>query len=152
LLEKQGYELKYEGNRCSLVYMFNNKESQNFDEDRMRTMHNQYLEEYFESLDASTDEGLIQIKGLSMGNGGEIKRCYINCLDVFTSYFKTARAPQQGYKDILEESTRKVEDKDIDYLIPHQWDFGKDGAPIVKSVVLKRKETLEHFGIKLEDT
>nr|GEW76415.1 serpin-ZX [Tanacetum cinerariifolium] len=152
LLEKQGYELKYEGNRCSLVYMFNNKESQNFDEDRMRTMHNQCLEEYFESLDASTDEDLIQIKGLSKGNGEEIKRCYINYLDVFTSYFKTARAPQQRYKDILEESTRKVEEKDIDYLIPHQWDFGKDGAPIAKSVVLKEKETLEHFGVKLEDT
>nr|GEV67854.1 ARID DNA-binding domain-containing protein [Tanacetum cinerariifolium] len=64
LLEKQGYEIKYEGNICSLVYMFNNKESQKFDEDRMRTMHNQYLEEYFESLDASMDEDLIQIKVL----------------------------------------------------------------------------------------
>nr|GEV36026.1 ARID DNA-binding domain-containing protein [Tanacetum cinerariifolium] len=63
LLEKQGYEIKYDGNRCSLIYMFNNKESQKFDEDRMRTMHNQYLEEYFESLDASMDKDLIQIKG-----------------------------------------------------------------------------------------
>nr|GFA20682.1 ARID DNA-binding domain-containing protein [Tanacetum cinerariifolium] len=150
LLEKQGYKLKYKGNRCILVYMFNNKESQKFDEDRMRTMHNQNLEEYFESLDASTDENLIQIKGLSNGNGEEMKRCYINYLDVFTSYFKTARALQQGYKDILEESIRKVEDRD--YLIPHQWDFGKDGAPIAKSAVLKGKETLEHFGVKLEDT
>nr|GEY33786.1 ARID DNA-binding domain-containing protein [Tanacetum cinerariifolium] len=152
LLEKQGYEIKYEGNRCSIIYMFNDKESQKFDEDRMRKKHNQYLKEYFESLNASMDEDLIQIKGLSKGNGEEIKRCYINYLDVFTSYFKTARAPQQGYKDILEESTRKVEDKDIDYLIPHQWDFGEAGAPIAKSAVLKGKETLKHFGVKLEDT
>nr|GEZ30391.1 ARID DNA-binding domain-containing protein [Tanacetum cinerariifolium] len=63
LLEKQGYEIKYEGNRCSLVYMFNNKESQKFDEDRMRTMHNQYLKEYFESLDEGKEEDLIRIKG-----------------------------------------------------------------------------------------
>nr|GEV38350.1 ARID DNA-binding domain-containing protein [Tanacetum cinerariifolium] len=230
--------------------MFNNKESQKFDEDRMRKMHNQYLKEYFESLNASMDEDLIQIKGnlystkvnnfkeyvafhnlikqdkvvsqewdifrkkfnkvvkwfynyylerslprpipptinrvqihlfdlykpieglggylrlyfsqefdtigeilgLSKGNREEIKRCYINYLDVFTSYFKTARAPKQGYKDILEESIRKVEDKDRDCLIPHQWDFGEAGAPIAKSAVLKGKETLEHFGVKLEDT
>nr|GEW51704.1 ARID DNA-binding domain-containing protein [Tanacetum cinerariifolium] len=217
LLEKQGYEIKYKGNRCSLVYMFNNKESQKFDEDRMRTMHNQYLEEFFKSLDASMDEDLIQIKGnlystkvnnfkeyvaflnlikrdevvsqewdifinkfnkvvkwfyncylerslpgpipptingvqihlfdlyklveelggylsvyfsqefntireilgLSKGNGEEIKRCYINYLDVFTSYFETARAPQQGYKDILEESTRTCMIKGIDHA---NWD------------------------------
>nr|GEU53045.1 ARID DNA-binding domain-containing protein [Tanacetum cinerariifolium] len=120
LLEKQGYEIKYEGNRCSLVYMFNNKESQKFNEDRMRTMHNQYLEEYFESLDAIMDEDLIQIK-------------------------------VHHNKDILEESTRKVKDKDLDCHIPHQWDFGEASAPIAKYAVLKGKETLEHFGVKLED-
>nr|GEW45712.1 ARID DNA-binding domain-containing protein [Tanacetum cinerariifolium] len=114
---KASYEIKYKGNRCSLVYMFNNKESQKFDEDRMRTMYNQYLKEYFESLDASMDENLIQIK---------------------------------GYTDILEESTRKVEEKDKECLIPHQWDFGEAGAPIAKSAVLKGKVTLEHFGIKLQ--
>nr|GEX32031.1 ARID DNA-binding domain-containing protein [Tanacetum cinerariifolium] len=73
--------------------------------------------EYFESLDASMDEDLIQIK---------------------------------GYMDFLEESTRKVEEKDKECLIPHQWDFGEAGAPIAKSAVLKGKVTLEHFGVKLQ--
>nr|GEY08604.1 ARID DNA-binding domain-containing protein [Tanacetum cinerariifolium] len=66
LLEKQGFEITYENNRCSLDYMFNNTKSQKLDKDRMRTMQNQYLEDYFESLakkDASTEEDLIQIKG-----------------------------------------------------------------------------------------
>ncbi|GKA71388.1 ARID DNA-binding domain-containing protein [Tanacetum coccineum] len=57
LLEKQGFEIKYDGNRCILVYMFNNKEKQKFDEDRMRTMQNKYLEDYFESL-TKKDEGM----------------------------------------------------------------------------------------------
>ncbi|GJV99733.1 hypothetical protein Tco_1554985, partial [Tanacetum coccineum] len=66
LLEKQGFEITYENNRCSLGYMFNNTKNQKLDEDRMRTMHNKYLEDYFESLakkDTSSEEDLIQIKG-----------------------------------------------------------------------------------------
>nr|GEU53298.1 ARID DNA-binding domain-containing protein [Tanacetum cinerariifolium] len=93
-----------------------------------------------------------EIMGLSRGNGEEIKKCYMNYLDVFTSYFKTARAPPQGNRNILDESTRNVEDKDRDYLMSHQWDFGETGAPIRKIAVPKGKETLEHFGVKLEDT
>nr|GEU44685.1 ARID DNA-binding domain-containing protein [Tanacetum cinerariifolium] len=253
LLEKQGFKIKYDSNICTLVYMFNNKETQNFDEDRMRTMQNKYLEDYFESLtnkDEGIEEDLIRIKGnlystkvqtfneyviflnlfmqddivsqewdffrnrfnkvvkwfynhylerslpgpipptingvqvylfdlyklieglggylsvyfcqefdtigkimgLSRGNGEEIKKCYMNYLDVFTSYFKTARAPPQGNTNILDEATRNVEDKDIDCLVSHQWDFGETGAHIRKSAVPKGKETLEHFGVKLEDT
>nr|GEU96463.1 ARID DNA-binding domain-containing protein [Tanacetum cinerariifolium] len=101
LLEKQGFEIKYDSNKCTLVYMFNNKETQNFDEDRMRTMQNK-------------------------------------------------AAPQRN-KNILDESTRNVEDKDINCLMSHQWDFGETGAPIRKTAVPKGKETLEHFGVKLED-
>nr|GEU73808.1 ARID DNA-binding domain-containing protein [Tanacetum cinerariifolium] len=50
--------------------------------------------------------------GLSRENEEEIKRCYINYLDVFTSRFKTARAPQQGYNNTFVESAwkqRKIE-------------------------------------------
>nr|GEZ95360.1 ARID DNA-binding domain-containing protein [Tanacetum cinerariifolium] len=43
LLEKQGFEIKYDNNRCTFVYMFNNKETQNFDEDIMRTMQTSTL-------------------------------------------------------------------------------------------------------------
>nr|GEW73317.1 ARID DNA-binding domain-containing protein [Tanacetum cinerariifolium] len=78
-----------------------------------------YLSVYF----SQEFDTIGEILGLSKENREEIKRCYINCVDAFTSYFKTTRAPQQGYKDILGESTRKVEDKDKNCLIPHQWDF-----------------------------
>nr|GEU53297.1 ARID DNA-binding domain-containing protein [Tanacetum cinerariifolium] len=93
-----------------------------------------------------------EIIGMSRGNGEEIKKCYMNYLDVFTSYFKTARAPLQGNKNILDESTRNVKDKDKDCLVSHQWDFGETGAPIRSIAIPKGKETLDHFGVKLEDT
>ncbi|GJY29546.1 hypothetical protein Tco_0405313 [Tanacetum coccineum] len=66
LLKKQGFEIIYEHNRCSLVYMFNNSKKERLDEDILRTRQNQYLEEYFESLankDVSMEEDLIRIKG-----------------------------------------------------------------------------------------
>nr|GEW72174.1 ARID DNA-binding domain-containing protein [Tanacetum cinerariifolium] len=247
LLEKQGFEVIYEHNICSLVYMFNKSKKEKLDEDRLRTKQNQYLEEYFESLankDVSIKEDLIQIKGniystkvntfneyvaflnlikqddvvsqewdiyrkkfdkvvkwfynyylekslpgpippiidgvkiylfdlyklverlggylsvhfgqefgtigeilgLPKGNKENLKRCYIQYLDVFTSYYKTARAPQQEYKSILKMPTRKIEaGKDRDCLMSHQ--FGKTCAPTAGQ---KGKGRLEHFGIKLE--
>ncbi|GJV44436.1 ARID DNA-binding domain-containing protein [Tanacetum coccineum] len=164
LLEKQGFEIIYEHNRCSLVYMFNNSKKERLDEDRLRTRQNQYLEEYFESLankDVSMEEDLIRIKGnlySTKGNGEEIKRCYMNYLDVFTSYFKTARAPQQEYnggfnQTILKMPTREIEEgKDRDCLMSHQWDFSETGAPTRRTAVQKGKGKVEHFGVKLEDT
>nr|GEU82346.1 ARID DNA-binding domain-containing protein [Tanacetum cinerariifolium] len=50
LLEKQGFETKYDGNRCTLSLIFKDKEVHTFDEDRMKKMHNKYLQDYFESL------------------------------------------------------------------------------------------------------
>ncbi|GKA88268.1 ARID DNA-binding domain-containing protein, partial [Tanacetum coccineum] len=94
-----------------------------------------------------------EILGLSKENGEDIKKYYIKYLDVFTSYYKTARVPQQEYKAILKKSTRKVEeDKDRDCLMSHQWDFGETCAPTANIAVQKEKEKLEHFGVKLEDT
>ncbi|GKB88592.1 ARID DNA-binding domain-containing protein, partial [Tanacetum coccineum] len=92
-----------------------------------------------------------EILGLSKRNGEEVKECYLKYLDVFVSYFKTARAPEQGYKNTLVESAWKAE-KDIDCLGTHQWDFGENGAPMTRAAILKGKKTLEHFGVKLEDT
>ncbi|GJT72717.1 hypothetical protein Tco_1032003 [Tanacetum coccineum] len=197
LLEKQGFEVKYDGNRCTLSYIFNNKEIQIFDEDKMRTMQNKYLEDYFESItkkDEDLEQDLVRIKGnlystkvqtfnefvaflnlikhddvvnqewdffrnrfnkimgMSRGNEEEIKKCYINYIDVLTSHFNTARAPQQGCKNTFVESAWKAEDKDRDCLGPHQWDFGENGAPMTRPAVLRGKKTLEHFDVKLEDT
>nr|GEY22818.1 ARID DNA-binding domain-containing protein [Tanacetum cinerariifolium] len=242
LLEKQGFEVKYDGNRCTLSYMFKNKEIQIFVEDKMRTMQNKYLEDYFESItkkDEGLEQDLVRIKGnlystkvetfndfvaflnlikhddvvnqewdffrnrfnkivkwfynyyldrslpgpippiingvqihlfdlyklieglggylsvyfcqefdtigeimgLSKGNGEEIKKCYINYLDVLKSHFKTTRAPQQGCKNTLVESAWKAKDRDRDCLEPHQWDFGENGAPMTRPAVLRGKKT-----------
>ncbi|GJW33459.1 ARID DNA-binding domain-containing protein [Tanacetum coccineum] len=248
LLEKQGFEITYENNRCSLVYMFNNTKNHKIDEDKMRTMQNQYLEEYFESLakkDVSMEEDSIQIKGntysikvstfneyvaflnlikqdevvsqewdrfrkrfdkvvkwfynhyldrslpgpipptingvqvhlfdlyklveglggylsvyfgqefgtigeilgLSKHEGEEVKKCYINCLDVFTSYYKTARVPSQEYNCILDKPTKKVEeDKERIYPMSHQWDFDETCAPLKTTADQRGKGKLEHFG------
>nr|GEY61064.1 ARID DNA-binding domain-containing protein [Tanacetum cinerariifolium] len=62
-----------------------------------------------------------EILGLSKGNRENIKKCSIKYLDVFTSYYKTARVPQQEYESILKKPTRKVEeDKDKKCLMSHQ--------------------------------
>nr|GEU53294.1 ARID DNA-binding domain-containing protein [Tanacetum cinerariifolium] len=164
LLEKQGFEVIYEHNRCSLVYMFNKSKKEKLDEDILRTKQNQYLEEYFESLANKDDLGgylsvhigqefgtIGEILGLlPKGNGENLKRCYIQYLDVFTSYYKTARSPQQEYKSILKIPTRTIEEgKDRDCLMSHQWNFGETCAPTTGQKV---KGRLEHFGIKLEHT
>nr|GEW84080.1 ARID DNA-binding domain-containing protein [Tanacetum cinerariifolium] len=63
LLEKQGFQVNYDGNRCNLSLMFTDKEIKRFDEDRLRRMQNH---EYFESI---TNEGedleqdTVRIKG-----------------------------------------------------------------------------------------
>nr|GEX69450.1 ARID DNA-binding domain-containing protein [Tanacetum cinerariifolium] len=66
LLEKQGFQVTYDGNRCSLSLMFKDKEIKRFDEDRLRRMHNHYMQEYFESI-SKEGEGLeqdtVRIKG-----------------------------------------------------------------------------------------
>nr|GEX09561.1 ARID DNA-binding domain-containing protein [Tanacetum cinerariifolium] len=91
-----------------------------------------------------------EILGLPKGNGKNLKRCYIQYMDVFTSYYKTARALQQEYKSILKTPTRKIkEGKDRDCLMSHQWNFGETCAPTAGQ---KGKGRLEHFGIKLKHT
>ncbi|GJV90210.1 ARID DNA-binding domain-containing protein [Tanacetum coccineum] len=253
LLERQGFEITYENDRCRLVYMFNNPKDHKLDEDRLRTMQNEYLEEYFESLakeDTSMEDDLIKIKGntystkvntfneyvaflnlikqdeivsqewdsfrkkfdkvvkwfynhylekslpgpippiingvqihlfdlykLIEGLGGylsvyfgkefgtigeilglskqdeeKVKRCYINYLDVFTSYYKTARVPKQEHNYILDMPTKKVEeDKERTCPMSYQWDFAKTCAPIKRTTDQRGKEKLEHFGVKLQD-
>nr|GEW22754.1 ARID DNA-binding domain-containing protein [Tanacetum cinerariifolium] len=227
------------GNGCTLQYMFKNQQGQNLDIDKMRQRHNDFLDDYFESLDTERIDGegeesrfvedtnasevhtfqefvaflnliknddviskgwdiyrnrfdkvlkwfynhylkrplseaippiihgipihlfdlyklidcmggylsvqfgqefsaLAEILGLTRSDGEEIRKCYITYLDVFTSYYKTARAP---------EDPTKEEKEDSESLESYQWNGGKTCAPIV---VEKGKEKLEHFGIKLE--
>ncbi|GJY65571.1 hypothetical protein Tco_0467809 [Tanacetum coccineum] len=189
-LERQGVDIIYEDNTCRLAYMFKNPKDHKFNEDKLRIMHNEYLEKYFESLDNSAEQNktvglvsmqddMIEIKGalystkvttfneyvvflnlikqdeiisqqwdtfrgkfdkklveglggylsvyfgnefgtigeilgLSKQDGEEVKKCYIKYLDVFTSYYKTARVPNQEHRSNLDIPTKIVEEgKDI---------------------------------------
>nr|GEU50926.1 ARID DNA-binding domain-containing protein [Tanacetum cinerariifolium] len=51
MLKQQGFKIIFEGDRCTLEYMFKNQQGQNMDVDKMRQRHNDYLDDYFESLD-----------------------------------------------------------------------------------------------------
>ncbi|GKC00077.1 hypothetical protein Tco_0986213 [Tanacetum coccineum] len=81
---------------------------------------------------------LAKILGLPRSDGEEIRKCYMTYLDVFISYYKTARAPEDPTK--VKEDTESLES--------YQWNNGKTGAPIAEE---KEKKKLEHFGIKLEE-
>ncbi|GKF71705.1 hypothetical protein Tco_0207819, partial [Tanacetum coccineum] len=87
----------------------------------------------------SQEFGVIaEILRLTREDGEEIKKCYINYLDVFTSYYKTARA--------LQIPTRVEEDSES--LVSYQWNICKTYA---LSAIQKGKMKEEHFGIELED-
>ncbi|GJS70120.1 ARID DNA-binding domain-containing protein [Tanacetum coccineum] len=93
-----------------------------------------------------------EILGLSIQDGEEVRKCYINFLDVFTSYYKTARVPKQEHNTVLSMPTETVE-KGKEYTCPafHQCDFGDNQAPNKEAASTKGKEKIEHFGIILED-
>ncbi|GKB68000.1 ARID DNA-binding domain-containing protein [Tanacetum coccineum] len=259
LLERQGFEIVYEHNSCRLVYMFKDPKVQNFNEDRLRVMHNKYLEDYFETLDSSAEQnntpGLItmqddvieikgtlystkvttfneyvaflnlvkqdeiisqqwdtfrgrfdkvlkwfyknylkkpipgpippiingvqihlfdlykliegfggylsvyfgqefgtigEILGLSKQDDEDVKNCYIKYLDVFTSYYKTARVPNQDQNLDIPARTLEV-GKGYTCPTTHQCDFGESSAPNLEVASKKGKEKLEHFEVKLEE-
>ncbi|GJT86797.1 ARID DNA-binding domain-containing protein [Tanacetum coccineum] len=253
LLEKQGFDVGYDGNRCTLFPMFKDKKIHHFDEDKMRKMQNKYLQDYFESI--ANKDGMEQdtvrikgnrnlystkvqtfndfviflnlikhddivsqewdyfrnrfnklvkwffnhylerslpgslppivngveihlfdlyklienlggylsvhfsqefdkvgeIMGLPKGNGEEIRRCYMNYLEILTSHLKTARAPLKAHTCAPLEPAWKAE-IDREGLGTHQWKTGEHGANLTRSAVPKGKEVLEHFGVQLEDT
>ncbi|GKD47845.1 ARID DNA-binding domain-containing protein [Tanacetum coccineum] len=80
---------------------------------------------------------IAEILGLTRNDGDDVKKVYMVYLDVFVSYYKTARAPQAP--------AEAVEDSSLE---SYQWSVGKNGAP---STSQKGKEKIEHFGIKLEN-
>nr|GEY35437.1 ARID DNA-binding domain-containing protein [Tanacetum cinerariifolium] len=56
LLKQQGFEIKFEEDRCTLEYVFKDQHGQNLDVNIMRKRHNEYLDDYFESLDSERTE------------------------------------------------------------------------------------------------
>ncbi|GJR28629.1 ARID DNA-binding domain-containing protein [Tanacetum coccineum] len=262
-LERQGIDIIYEDNTCRLSYMFSNPNDHKFNEDKLRIMQNEFLENYFDSLEKgdtsvgmktdgmlSVHNDLIEIKGttystkvntfneyvaflnlskqdeivsqewdtfrskfdrvvkwfyekylekplpgpippkingvtihlmdlyklvesfggypsvyfarefgkigeilgLSIQDGEEVRKCYINFLDVFTSYYKTARVSKQEHNYVLNMPTETVE-KGKGYTCPafHQCDFGDNQAPNKEAASTKGNEKIEQFGIILED-
>ncbi|GJU00759.1 ARID DNA-binding domain-containing protein [Tanacetum coccineum] len=263
-LERQGFDIIYEDNTCRLSYMFSNPNDYKLNEDKLKVMQNEFLENYFDSLEKgnttatrmktdgmlSMDNDVIEIKGttystkvntfneyvaflnllkqdeiisqewdifrnkfdkvvkwfyerylekplpgpippkingvtihlmdlyklvesfggylsvyfardfgkigeilgLSIQDGEEVRRCYINFLDVFTSYYKTARVPKQEHNSVLSMPTKNV-GKGKEYTCPasHQCDFVEIQAPNMEAANRKGKEKIEHFGIILED-
>nr|GFD40961.1 bulb-type lectin domain-containing protein [Tanacetum cinerariifolium] len=81
-----------------------------------------------------------EIMGLSKGNGEEVKKCYMNYLEILISHFKTARAPRKGHNDDLLEPAWRAE-KDKECIRSHQWEISEDGA-----------QKTRHFDVQLEDT
>nr|GEZ23184.1 ARID DNA-binding domain-containing protein [Tanacetum cinerariifolium] len=107
-----------------------------------------YLSVYF-----ARDFGKIgEILGLSIQDGEEVRRCYTNFLDVFTSYYKTARVPKQEHNPILGMPTKIMkEGKEYTCLASHQCDFPEIEAPNMEAASRRGKEKIEHFKVLLED-
>ncbi|GKE58931.1 ARID DNA-binding domain-containing protein [Tanacetum coccineum] len=91
-----------------------------------------------------------EILGLSKQDDEDVKNCYIKYLDVFTSYYKTARVPNQDQNLDIPARTLEV-GKGYTFPTTHQCDFGESIAPNLEVVSKKGKEKLEHFGVKLEE-
>nr|GFA62680.1 ARID DNA-binding domain-containing protein [Tanacetum cinerariifolium] len=80
---------------------------------------------------------IAKIIGLTRNEGDDVKKCYMVYLDVFVSYYKTARAPVVPTEADVDSS-----------LESYQWTIGTTSAPMTSQ---KGKEKVEHFDIKLED-
>ncbi|GJX51665.1 ARID DNA-binding domain-containing protein [Tanacetum coccineum] len=107
-----------------------------------------YLSVYFAREFGKIEE----ILGLSIQDGEEVRKCCINFLDVFTSYYKTTRVPKQEHNTVLSMPTQTIEKgKEYTCLAFHQCDFGDNQAPNKEAASTKGKEKIEHFGIILED-
>ncbi|PWA48528.1 bulb-type lectin domain-containing protein [Artemisia annua] len=51
-----------------------------------------------------------ELIGLSKQDGDELKKCYIKYLDIFTSYYKTARGPnRRWHPNILRQNLKEKE-------------------------------------------
>nr|GEU36191.1 ARID DNA-binding domain-containing protein [Tanacetum cinerariifolium] len=155
LLESQGIKIIYEDNTCRLVYMFSNPKDHKLNEDKLRTMQNEYLEKYFKSLKKgdTSNEGMKPVGMLSMKDDlikikGTIYSARVN---TFNEY--TARVPKQEHNPVLGMPTKIMEEgKEYTCLASHQCDFAEIKAPNMEAVSRKGKEKIEHFGIILEDT
>nr|GEX26780.1 ARID DNA-binding domain-containing protein [Tanacetum cinerariifolium] len=147
LLERRGIEIIYEDNTCRLIYMFSNPKDHKLNEDKLRTMQNEYLEKYLDSLEKgdTSNAGMKTIGMISMEDDLiEIKRTIYST--------RSARVPKQEHNHVLGMPTKIVEKgKENTCLTPHQCDFAEIQEPNIEAANRKGKEKIEHFRIILED-
>ncbi|GKA77045.1 ARID DNA-binding domain-containing protein [Tanacetum coccineum] len=90
LLESQGIEIIYEDNTCRLIYMFKNPKDHKFNEDKLRIMHNEYLEKYFESLENSAEEnktvGLVPMQDDMIEIKGTLYSTKVNTFNEYVAF------------------------------------------------------------------
>nr|GEU91757.1 ARID DNA-binding domain-containing protein [Tanacetum cinerariifolium] len=103
-----------------------------------------YLSVHFERQFGTIGE----ILGLPKEEKEQVKACYVKYLDVFTSYFKTARVSHQDTCPIRGIPTQDVEEDD-GHLRSPQNGFEEKIAPNIQTADMKNKGKLEHFGITL---
>ncbi|GKD37917.1 ARID DNA-binding domain-containing protein [Tanacetum coccineum] len=128
---QQGFELIFKEEKCTLEYMFKSKQEKNLDVDRMKQMHNNYLDDYFESLDKERmDREERKARPLEATEQPEVHNFH-------------------GFMDFLNLIKK-------DEIVSREWDayrsrFDKIDEKVASEAVGKGKEKLEHFGIKLEE-
>ncbi|GJW89852.1 hypothetical protein Tco_0167405 [Tanacetum coccineum] len=158
LLNQQGFEVVSDGDRYRLEYMFRESTGNMLDLNKLRNMQNTSIEDYFEGLNKNRfekkDEMARFVEDVNptevhpfqefvgsldkqKNDGDDVKKVYMVYLDVFVSYYKTARAPQAP--------AEAVEDSSLESF---QWSVGKEWCSINSQ---KGEGKIEHSASKLEN-
>nr|GEW04987.1 ARID DNA-binding domain-containing protein [Tanacetum cinerariifolium] len=121
LLKQQGFEIKFEDDRCTLKYMFKDQHGQNLDVNMMRKRHNDYLDDYFGSLDSKKTERKEEVpRFVEDTNPLEVQSfnefvAFLNLIkddDVISRGWDTFRDAEKKGKETLEHFGIKLKKED----------------------------------------
>ncbi|GJV41969.1 ARID DNA-binding domain-containing protein [Tanacetum coccineum] len=153
-LERQGFNIFYEDNTCRLSYMFSNPNDHKLNEDKLRVMQNEFLENYFDSLEKGDTTGMKTDGMLSMDNDLiEIKGTTYSTKILVTIHLMDLYKLVESFGGYLSVYFARDFGKGKEYTChaSHQCDFVEIQAPNMEAANRKGKEKIEHFGIILED-
>ncbi|GJV42112.1 ARID DNA-binding domain-containing protein [Tanacetum coccineum] len=180
ILKQQGFDIISEGDRWTLEYMFKKQKGQNMDIDKMRQRHNDYLDDYFESLDKERTDRKEQEPRIVEDTNALERRRFDKLLKWFYNHYLEKELPG-SIPPVIQGVTihlfdlYKLMDSMGGYLSVHfGLEFGalaeilgltrSDGEEIRKCYMTyleafrgassaegKGKEKLEQFGIKVEE-
>nr|GEW51228.1 hypothetical protein [Tanacetum cinerariifolium] len=117
--------------------------------DKIRQRHNDYLDDYFESLDKERTDRKEEEPGIVEDTSTPVVQTfqeYVSFLNLIKDDEETSKE-WDTYRDRTPKNHMTGEE-DMESLEEYQWNLGKKGE---SSAVEKEKERLEHFGIKLEE-